>query len=38
MPYKHGTFGEITESKVRNAAKSDTDAVYIGTAPDNLIR
>lgn len=38
MPYKHGTYGEITASKVRNAVSAETVAVYVGTAPVNLIR
>jgi len=38
MAYKHGTYGELTASKVRNAASTDTVAVYVGTAPVNLIR
>ena len=38
MAYKHGAYGEITDSKVTNAAQADVVAAYIGTAPINLIR
>lgn len=38
MAYKHGTYGEITASKVTDAKQSDVVAAYIGTAPINLIR
>lgn len=38
MAYKHGAYGEITDSKVTAAKQADVVAVYIGTAPINLIR
>ena len=38
MAYKHGTYGELTASKVKSAATTDTVVVYVGTAPINLIR
>lgn len=38
MAYKHGAYGEITESKVKSAQQADVVAAYIGTAPINLIR
>lgn len=38
MAYKHGAYGEITESKVERATQADVVAAYIGTAPVNLIR
>lgn len=38
MGYKHGAYGEITDNKVTNATQADVVAVYIGTAPINLIR
>lgn len=38
MAYKHGAYGEITNSKVQNASQADVVAAYIGTAPVNLIR
>ena len=38
MAYKHGAYGEITASKVKSAATTDTAVVYVGTAPINLIR
>lgn len=38
MAYKHGAYGEITNSKVTDAKQSDVVAAYIGTAPINLIR
>lgn len=38
MGYKHGAYGEITDSKVTNATQADVVAAYIGTAPINLIR
>ena len=38
MAYKHGAYGEITESKVTAAEQADAVAAYIGTAPINLIR
>lgn len=38
MPYKHGAYGEITSSQVANARSVDVTAVYVGTAPINLIR
>ena len=38
MAYKHGTYGEITSSKVTDANQGDVVAAYIGTAPINLIR
>lgn len=36
--YKHGTFGEFSESIGGDATKSGTLAVYVGTAPVNLVR
>ena len=36
--YKHGTYGEFAESVGRVAQQSGTIAVYVGTAPVNLIR
>ena len=36
--YKHGTYGEFAESVGRVAQQSGTVAVYVGTAPVNLIR
>lgn len=38
MAYKHGAYGEILASKVKSTQQSDSVAVYIGTAPINLIR
>ena len=38
MGYKHGAYGELTGSKVQSATQADVVAVYIGTAPINLIR
>ena len=37
MAYKHGTYGEITDSKAVAAAQADTVVVYVGTAPINKI-
>lgn len=36
--YKHGTYGEFAESIGVAASQSGTVAVYVGTAPVNLIR
>ena len=36
--YKHGTYGNFAESVGAVAAQSGTVAVYVGTAPVNLIR
>ena len=36
--YKHGTYGEFAPTIARAATQSDTVAVYVGTAPVNLIR
>ena len=36
--YNHGTYGEFAESVGRVAQQSGTVAVYVGTAPVNLIR
>ena len=36
--YKHGTYGEMLSSVGRDAASGNTVAVYIGTAPVNLVR
>lgn len=36
--YKHGTYGEFAESIAGVATQSGTLAVYVGTAPVNLIR
>lgn len=33
MAYKHGAYGEITESRVKSARQADVVAAYIGTAP-----
>ena len=38
MAYKHGAYGEITDSKVTAATQAGVVAAYIGTAPINLIR
>ena len=38
MAYKHGAYGEITDSKVTAADQAEVVAAYIGTAPINLIR
>ena len=38
MDYKHGAYGELTNSKVSDAQQADVVAAYIGTAPVNLIR
>ena len=38
MAYKHGAYGEITDSKVTAAEQADVVAAYIGVAPINLIR
>lgn len=38
MAYKHGAYGDITDSRVTNASQADVVAAYIGTAPINLIR
>lgn len=38
MGYKHGTYGEITNSAVASTAQSATVAAYVGTAPVNLVR
>lgn len=36
--YKHGTYGEFAPSSGGNATQTGTVAVYIGTAPVNLVR
>lgn len=36
--YKHGTYGEFAETQAGVATQSGTLAVYVGTAPVNLIR
>ena len=36
--YKHGTYGEFAETVARPATQSGTIAVYVGTAPVNLVR
>lgn len=36
--YKHGTYGEFADSIGNTATQSGTVAVYIGTAPVNLVR
>ena len=36
--YKHGTYGEFADSIVRQTLQSGTVAVYLGTAPVNLLR
>ena len=36
--YKHGTYGEFAPTIARASTQSDTMAVYVGTAPVNLIR
>lgn len=38
MAYKHGSYGEIGDSKVASTTQADVVAAYIGTAPVNLIR
>lgn len=38
MGYKHGTYGDITNSKVASITQSATVAAYVGTAAINLIR
>lgn len=39
MPvYKHGTYGEFAETVARPATQAGTIAVYVGTAPVNLVR
>ena len=38
LTYKHGTYGEFAESIGGVATQSGTLAVYVGTAPVNLIR
>lgn len=38
MAYKHGAYGEITDSIITAAKQSDVVAAYIGTAPVNLVR
>ena len=38
MAYKHGTYGQITKAKVKNAVQIDEGMVYFGTAPVNLVR
>ena len=36
--YKHGTYGEYAASVGHISTKSKTNAVYVGTAPVNLVR
>lgn len=36
--YKHGTYGEFAETQAGVATQSGTCAVYVGTAPVNLVR
>lgn len=36
--YKHGTYGEYAESVGRVSTPASTTAVYVGTAPVNLVR
>lgn len=36
--YKHGTYGEFSESISMDAAKAFTAPIYVGIAPVNLIR
>lgn len=38
MPYKHGTYGEIGDSRVTDVTQGNVVAAYIGTAPINLVR
>lgn len=38
LVYKHGTYGEFAETQAGTATQSGTLAVYVGTAPVNLIR
>lgn len=38
MPYKHGSYGETTDSRVNDAKQAVVVAAYIGTAPINLVR
>lgn len=36
--YKHGTYGEFAETVARPTTQAGTIAVYVGTAPVNLVR
>ncbi len=36
--YKHGTYGEFADTIARASTQSSTVAVYVGTAPVNLVR
>lgn len=36
--YKHGTYGEFSETVARPTTQAGTIAVYVGTAPVNLVR
>lgn len=38
LVYKHGTYGEFAETVARPTTQSGTLAVYVGTAPVNLVR
>lgn len=38
MPYKYGVYGNIADSVAQSASTADTVAVYVGTAPVNLVR
>ncbi len=38
MAYKHGAYGERTASQAKSAKQAAINAVYVGTAPVNLIR
>lgn len=38
MTYKHGVYGELTESQVAAAVQSGTVAAYVGTAPVHLLK
>ena len=38
MPYLHGAYGEIGDSKVTEVRQGSVICAYIGTAPVNLVR
>lgn len=38
MAYKHGTSAEIVQQTVKTSNKIETNVVYVGTAPINLIK
>ena len=37
MPYLHGAYGEIGDSKVTEVRQGSVICAYIGTAPVNLV-